>query len=129
MNVRDRGSMSVYAAVLAPSLFICVILFTNAVVRWDAWREANDVAAAAARAAAQPTPQEFDGHRLMLGPAAESRAISVVTASGHSGQVSISGDEVTVTVTVSVDYIFGNGPFGDAVSGSANARVAVSEEG
>lgn len=126
MTTRDRGSMSVYTAILAPSLFFCVMLFTNAVVRWDAWLEAHDVAAAAARAAAQPAPDDFSGDQLELGPAAEARALNVVHASGHEGTVSISGDQVVVHVTVTVDYIFPVAAFDGSVLGVGEARVAVS---
>lgn len=129
MTGRDRGSMSVYAAILAPALFACVMFFTNAVVRWDAWREAHDVAAAAARAAAQPTPTDFSSGRLELGSEAEARALGVVWESGHAGEVTLSGNEVIVTVIVDVDYVFPYAPFGDTVTGVAQAGVVVSEEG
>lgn len=118
----DRGSMMPMAIVLISFLLVAFMSLMSASQAWGERRDAQAVAAAAARAAAQPGPDEIVGGRVELDPgAASARAQTVLGASGHSGSVSFSGDTVTVTATGSVDYAFAAPGFPSTMTASASA--------
>lgn len=126
---RDRGSLSVFVAALAPALLLCTAGFVNAATRWNTWRDANAAADAAARAAVQVSPQEFSsGSRVLKIDAglANQRAHAVLAASGYDGTVTVSssGRDVTVRVTAQVDYILPGGAFASEVTGTGTAHLS-----
>lgn len=96
---------------------------------WGARRDAQAVAAAAARAGA-----EIDGAELRdagrLDPAAAARrAQAVLAASGCAGSVRVDGQTVTVSATRSVDYAFPAPGFAGAVTGQASADAMAGVQG
>ena len=118
MRGRDRGSVSLFVVILIPALIVAAGLVLDGGRQLQVRREADGVAAAAARAAVQPTTAEIFARRL--DPAlATARAERALTAMGHSGSVSLSGDEVTVVVTDTVANLIL--PGSRTVTGSSTA--------
>lgn len=119
-RARDQtGSVAVLVVVMIPVLLLMFGLVYDGGRQLQARRNADAWAGAAARAAVQPAPGEITGG--LDSQAARSRAAAEVAGkrgvTSHS--VSISGDRVTVTVSVSVDYaVF---PGGASVTGHATA--------
>lgn len=124
---RDAGTMAVYAAVVAPGLFMGLLMFINATARWNSWRDANAAAEAAARAAVQVTPAEFDAgaRRIVINPSlARQRASAALGGAGlELVSMSVSDTAVTVEVSGDVDYVFPMGGFGSTVAGSGRATL------
>ena len=121
----DRGSMMPMAVVFITFLLIAFASLMSASQAWGERRDSQAVAAAAARAAAQPGPSEIVGGRVELDPAAAAaRAQSVLSASGHSGSVSILGLSVTVTATGTVDYAFTAPGMPSTMTATATADAA-----
>ena len=118
----DRGTLMPMAVVLITFLLVAFVALVSASQAWGERRDAQAVAAAAARAAAQPGPNEIVAGRVQLDPgAASARAQMVLGASGHSGSVSIAGLTVTVTATGTVNYAFGAPGFPSTMTATATA--------
>ena len=121
----DRGSVMPMATILVAFLMIGGWALLSATQQWNARRDVHAVAAAAARAAAQGDQDAIRSGGLVDPDLAGGRAQAILSASGHSGSVSIDGTTVTVTVFAVVDYAFPAPGFPATISGSASA-VAVS---
>ena len=118
----DDGSVMPMAVVIITFLLISMFALVSASQAWGERRDAQAVASAAARAAAQPGPEEVVGGRVQLDPgAAVTRAQTVLDASGHAGSVSIAGTVVIVTVTGTVHYAFSAPGFPSTMTATANA--------
>lgn len=118
----DDGSVMPMAVVMITFLLIAMFSLVSASQAWGERRDAQAVASAAARAAAQPGPDEIVGGRVLLDPgAASARAQMVLSASGHSGSVSVTGTTVTVTATGAVSYAFAAPGFPTAMTATATA--------
>jgi len=122
----DRGSMMPMALVLISFLLIAFASLLSASQAWGERREAQATAAAAARAATQPSPNEIVGGVVALDPAlASGRAQLVLSSAGIAGSVSVSGQSVTVTATAPVEYAFGAPPgFPSSMTATATADAA-----
>ena len=121
-NRRDRGSVSLWVAIIAPTVFVALGGLVLDGGRQLTARSASSAAAtAAARAAVQQTPTEvFERH---LNPAlANARAQTELAARGQTGTVDPVGETVTVTVTATVDYLLL--PGSGTVTGTATAHAA-----
>ena len=119
----DRGSMMPMALVLISFLLLAFASLLCASQAWGERREAQATAAAAARAATQPSPNEIVGGAVVLDPAlASGRAQLVLSSAGISGSVSVAGQSVTVTATAPVVYAFGAPPgFPSSMTATATA--------
>lgn len=98
---RQEGTISAMAAVLATALVICAGLSYDGGAIITATAAARDVAAAAARTGAQQLDPAaaHAGHTVVDPAAATAAAEAFLTAAGRTGQVTVSGASVTVTVT------------------------------
>lgn len=100
---RDRGSASLFLAIVAVALMAMAGLVIDGGNTLDAREEASNVAESAARAGAnQVSEASLRGGGPALvdptrGPAAAQRILAEL---GRSGSVQVSGDTVTVTVTI-----------------------------
>lgn len=120
----DDGSVMPMAVVMITFLLIAMVSLVSASQAWGERRDAQAVASAAARAGAQPGPDEIVGGRVQLDPdAASARAQTVLGASGHSGSVSVTGTTVTVTATGTVSYAFAAPGFPTTMTATANAAA------
>lgn len=118
----DRGSLMPMAVVMITFMIIAMISLVSASQAWGERRDSQAVAAAAARAAAQPGPDEIVGGRVQLDPgAASARAQTVLSASGHSGSIAVAGTTITVTATGSVNYAFAAPGFPATMTAKASA--------
>jgi len=124
---RDRGSVTVLAALAGLAMLLLAGLVVDGGGRLRAAGRADRVAAEAARAAAQAA--DTRGPALTLDhPAAVAAARRYLTAAGLTGTVTITGPR-TVRVTASVrghDLILGLlGHPGYAITRRASATIAV----
>jgi Flp pilus assembly protein TadG len=121
---RDRGSVMPMTAVLIVFLMVGAWALVSASQQWAVRRDAQGVAAAAARAAAQGDRAALRRGDLLDNEGAAQRAQAIIGAAGYSGSVSVDGSTVTVTVSAGVDYAFPSPGFPAAVDATASA-VAV----
>jgi len=120
-SLRDeRGSVSLLVVIMVPALLAAAGLVLDGGRQLQARREAQSAAQAAARAAVQPSDAELLTGALDL-DAAIGRAQGMLVALGASGSVALSGGEIVVTVTDSVDYLIL--PGGAEVSEQATAEA------
>jgi hypothetical protein len=118
----DNGSMMPMALVMVAFLIVSFAALVSASEAWGERRDAQATAAAAARAAAQPGAEEIVGGRVQLDAgAAAGRAQSILSSSGHTGSVSVSGNTVTVTATGTVEYSFGGPGFQSSMTATVSA--------
>ena len=96
----DRGSVMPMTAVLVVFLLVGVWALVSASQQWAARRDAQGVAAAAARAQ------------------------TIIGSAGYTGTVTVDGQTVVVTVNAGIDYAFPSPGFPSGVSATASA-VAV----
>ncbi|MFG1697254.1 pilus assembly protein TadG-related protein [Nonomuraea sp. NPDC049309] len=100
----ERGSVTVFTAVIAFALLLCAGLMVDGGAKIQAYREAYAAAEEAARAGAgqMNTARAYTSGRFEIDTAqALSAARAYLTAAGHTGTVSTTGNQVRVTVTVS----------------------------
>jgi len=115
----DRGNISLFVVLLLPALLLAAGLVLDGGRQIQARREAHGVAAAAARAGVQLSPDEVYGGGLDAGSAA-SRARAELGRLGGRGSVAVNGTTVTVTVSAGVDYVLLPG------SGSVSQQASAS---
>lgn len=100
----ERGSVTVFAAVIAFALLLCAGLMVDGGVKIQAYREAYATAEEAARAGAgqMDIGHAYTSGRFEIDAAqAMTAARAYLSAAGHTGTVSTTGNQVRVTVTVS----------------------------
>jgi Flp pilus assembly protein TadG len=124
---REEGSISTWAVLGAVVLAICVGLAVDLGGQIHAKQHAYDIAAEAARAGAQEVSAGvMSGQPFAVDPAAAYWAANdYLAASGVSGSVDTTGDQVTVTVDETYTPVLlgsiGIGPL--HVSASASAHL------
>jgi Flp pilus assembly protein TadG len=124
----DHGSIAIFVAVLAVAFLTVAGLAVDGGRKLGGLSEARNLAGNAARAGAQAV--DTDTYRLtgtaVIDPAAASQAASdYLAATGHTGQITVNGATVTVTVHLSVATRFLPGPFDVSATQSATAVVSV----
>ncbi|MFB4269628.1 pilus assembly protein TadG-related protein [Nonomuraea sp. GTA35] len=100
----ERGSVTVFTAVIGFVLLLCAGLMVDGGAKVLAYREAYAAAEEAARAGAGQvnTGQAYTSGRFEVDTAqALTAARAYLSAAGHPGTVSTTGNQVRVTVTVS----------------------------
>jgi Flp pilus assembly protein TadG len=100
----ERGSITVFTAVIAFALLLCAGLMVDGGAKIQAYREAYAVAEEASRAGAgqMNTSRAYTSGRFEIDTArALTAARAYLSAAGHTGTVSTTGNQVRVTVTVS----------------------------
>ena len=118
---RDRGSVMPMTAVLIVFLMVGAWSVVSASQQWAARRDAQGVAAAAARAGAQGDLAALRTGRVLDPTAATDRAQAIIDSAGYSGAVAIDAQTVTVTVTAGIDYAFPSPGFPGSVTATASA--------
>lgn len=100
---RQDGSATLFLVLMAGALLFATGLVVDGGRKLNALGEARDLADNAARAGAQAVaaPATRAGGAPQLNPTAAAAAAQAYLGSlGHSGRVSVNGDTVTVTVTI-----------------------------
>ncbi len=107
--VRDeRGVVSTFLAVIALAMLMAAGLAIDGGRKINALLEASHLADNAARAGAQAVDLDTlrtTGDLRLLPDQAVSRATGYLTSLGHTGDVTVVGDTVTVTVSLTVDPV------------------------
>ena len=119
-------------AVLITFLMIGAWALVSASQQWAVRRDAQGVAAAAARAGAQGDPTALRRGGVVDSTSATVRAQAIIGTAGYSGVVVIDGDTVSVTVNAAIDYAFPSPGFPGSVTATASAlavRGVTGEEG
>lgn len=128
LRTDERGSVSLLLAVLAMAVLIAVGLVVDGGQKLRSTQRADDAAAEAARAAVQAVQpaRTVRGLPPRTDPAgARSAAQAYLHAAGVTGSVSVTGQRVRVSTTLSFTPTFlsliGLGP--QTVTGQADARL------
>ena len=124
----DRGSVSIFVAVMAVSFLMVAGLAVDGGSKLGALSEARDIADNAARAGAQAI--DTDAYRTtgtpMLDPFAATQAANAYLETvGHTGSVTVVGSTVTVTVTITVPTRFLPGPYTVTATEQATAVFSI----
>ncbi len=119
----DDGSVMPMAVILVGFLMIASWALISASQQWAARRDAYATAAAAARAGAQADTEALRVGGVIDPDAAVARAEAILAASGHTGEVTVDAETVTVVVNVDVDYAFPSPGFPGSVTGSSSATA------
>ena len=101
----ERGAISTFLAVVALSLLMAAGLAIDGGRKIAALREASHLADNAARAGAQAIDLDAfraSGDIQLLPGEATTLAHDYLTTAGHSGQVTVAADTVTVTVSITL---------------------------
>lgn len=102
----ERGSVSTFLAVIFLALLMAAGLVADGGRKTLALREASHLADNAARAGAQAVDIDIlraTGELRIEPSTATSRAVEYLAATGHQGEISVAGNTVTVTVSLTVD--------------------------
>ncbi len=125
----EAGMVTAFVVVMTMALVLFIGLVLDGGYTLAARREAIDEADGAARAAAQAVnPLTRTSGAARLDPNQAQAAVDrFLSPTGHSGQASVNGDAVTVTVTFPQRlYILGaGGLFSVTVSGRGSARAVL----
>ena len=122
----ERGAASVLFAVLGLALLMATGLAVDGGRKLGALSEARDIADNAARAGAQMVDEDAyraSGVSTIDPGAATQRAQAYLAAYGHSGTVTVSGTDVIVTVTITIDPTFLPGLMTVSATESATATT------
>ena len=129
----DRGQVTVFVVVFAAALVIMLGLVLDGGLVLAAQRRANAEADAAARAAASALDEDAyrRGEPVALDPRGAAEAVDEYLAStGHTGETSVSGDTVTVTVVFAqpLSILRIGGASSVEVTGVGRARLVIGLE-
>ncbi len=124
----DRGSISIFMAVMAVAFLVVAGLAVDGGNKLGALSEARDIADNAARAGAQAV--DTDTYRTTgvptLDPAAATQAAhAYLETVGHTGTVTVNGSTVSVTVTITVPTRFLPGPYTVSATEQATAVFSI----
>ena len=124
----ERGAVSTFIAVLAIGLIFAAGLAVDGGRKLNGLAEARDLADNAARVGAQQV--DLASFRATGVPTldeglARAEANAYLLSTGNSGVISVAGDEITVTVTLTVQTRILPGPFTVSATESATAEAAI----
>jgi Flp pilus assembly protein TadG len=101
---RDEGSLTLFTAIVAVALLLAAAFVADAGIKLDAAQQARGLAEQAARAGAGQVNQSAaytGGGQFTTDPAqAITAAQAYLSHSGHTGSVTVAGNSIQVTVTV-----------------------------
>jgi len=105
---RDSGQITTFVVFLAFAVIMCAGLVVDGGRVFAATREARNSAAGAARAGAQALDVGAfrQGNATVLDAVdAEARARAFLDAAGYTGDITVAGDAITVTITTRVPML------------------------
>ena len=104
----ERGAVSTFLAVIALAMLMAAGLAIDGGRKINALLEASHLADNAARAGAQAVDLDTlrtTGELRLLPEEAAVRVDQYLTSLGHTGEITVVGDTVTVTVSLTVDPV------------------------
>ncbi|MCH8991124.1 MAG: Tad domain-containing protein [Acidobacteria bacterium] len=104
----ERGAVSTFLAVIALAMLMAAGLAIDGGRKINALLEASHLADNAARAGAQAVDLDTlrtTGDLRLLPEEAAARVDQYLTSLGHTGEITVVGDTVTVTVSLTVDPV------------------------
>lgn len=107
MIARDRGRVTIFFAIIAPAWIAMLGLVVVGGGRIRAFQRADNVAAEAARAAGsaiEPSSAVQGGPKVVDPTRARTAALAYLTAAGATGSVTVSADQLHLTVTAVINY-------------------------
>jgi hypothetical protein len=125
----DRGALSTFVAVIALAMLMAGGLAVDGGRKVAALTRATHLADGAARAGAQAIDLDAlrtSGELRVLPDQAATRAADYLAGLGHTGQVTVSGATVTVTVSLTVDPVLL--PIGPITVTATQTATAVTED-
>jgi len=125
----ERGTVSTFVAVITVAMLMAAGLAVDGGRKIAALREATHIADNAARAGAQAIDVDTlrtTGVLLVDPDVALAEADAYLASLGHRGQIQVSGDTVTVTVSITVDAVLL--PVGEITVTATETAAAVNEE-
>ena len=126
---RERGAVSTFLAVIALALLMAAGLAIDGGRKVNALREASHLADNAARAGAQAVDLDTlrsTGELLLLTDQAATAAHQDLAPLGHTGNVAVTGDTVTVTISLTVDPVLL--PTGPITVTATETAAAITQE-
>ena len=122
----ERGIATVWSVVVVGACFLMIGLVLDGGVILRARNEAFSLAGAAARVGAQELESDAAAQGAVVLDPERARAASLdyLTQRGAVGDVTVAGDEVTVTVTLTAELQMLRVASGGSVEVSATATVA-----
>ena len=127
--VGERGAVSTFLAVIVYLHYSLVLVYCLARRKVNALREASHLADNAARAGAQAVDLDTlrsTGELLLLPDQAAAEAHQYLGSLGHSADVAVTGDTVTVTVSLTVDPVLL--PTGPITVTATETAAAITQE-
>jgi Flp pilus assembly protein TadG len=127
--VEERGAVSTFLAVIALALLMAAGLAIDGGRKINALREASHLADNAARAGAQAVDLDTlrsTGELVLLTDLAAAEAHQYLGSLGHSADVAVTGDTVTVTVSLTVDPVLL--PTGPITVTATETAAAITQE-
>lgn len=122
---QERGSATPFVLIVAVGLLIMVGLVVDGGGQINAKDQANSVAQSAARAAAVNISDATGGTPVIDSARAQAAAQNYIAAAGKTGNVSVNGNNVTVTVTGTYQTIFLSLVGINTLTGSATSTAQI----
>jgi uncharacterized membrane protein len=128
-SASDRGALSTFMAVIAFALLMSAGLAVDGGRKVNALREASHLADNAARAGAQAVDLDTlrsTGQLRLLPDQAIGQVDQYLERLGHTGEVTVSGDTITVTISLTVNPILL--PTGPITVTATETATAITQE-
>ncbi len=131
MNVSadERGALSTFVAVIALALLMAAGLAVDGGRKVNALREASHLADNAARAGAQAVDLDIlrtTGELRLLPEEATAKVGDYLARLGHTADVTVAGDTITVTISLTVDPVLL--PTGPITVTATETAAAITQE-
>ena len=129
LSARERGAISTFMAVIAFALLMSAGLAVDGGRKVNALREASHLADNAARAGAQAVDLDTlrsTGQLRLLPDQATTQVDHYLDRLGHTAEVSVAGDTITVTVSLTVNPILL--PTGPITVTATETATAITQE-
>ena len=127
--VEERGAVSTFLAVIALALLMAAGLAIDGGRKVNALREASHLADNAARAGAQAVDLDTlrsTGELRLLPDQATTKAHQYLAPLGHTADVAVTGDTVTVTISLTVNPVLL--PTGQITVTATETAAAITQE-
>jgi uncharacterized membrane protein len=128
-SASERGALSTFMAVIAFALLMSAGLAVDGGRKVNALREASHLADNAARAGAQAVDLDTlrsTGQLRLLPDQATTQVDQYLERLGHTGDVSVAGDTITVTISLTVNPILL--PTGPITVTATETATAITQE-
>lgn len=129
MSGGERGALSTFIAVIALALLMAAGLAVDGGRKVNALREASHLADNAARAGAQAVDVDIlrtTGELRLVPEEAAARVEDYLARLGHTADVTVAGDTITVTISLTVEPVLL--PTGPITVTATETAAAITQE-